>query len=1244
MKILAIRIKNMASLEGETEIDFTQEPLCSAGIFAITGPMGAGKSTILDALCLALYAKTPRYTQAKETGIDIRDVGDATITQGDIRGILRRGSSEGYAEVDFVGIDGQSYRSQWSIRRARNKAEGTLQAYNVSLKNIDTDVIYSGTKTEILPEIERLVGLNFDQFTRSVLLAQGDFTAFLKAGKDEKSSLLEKLTGSQIYSEISKRIFEKHRQEAQELENFNFQKQGVVLLTPEELEAFAARKEELGTIILASDKAVFELSKEETWYEQFGAFKIKLEEANASHEQADTIKKNGLDRELKLKQTEVVQSAREFVQGLQTNQNQLNSKTTALKDLVENLVNIQKQKNESDLFLKKAQEDLTVKNKYREDAQPQLNEAKKLDVQVKDREQQVKNAAEELKNANEGFQKQGKQLKEQQQKSIELQTSIDQLNQWKDKNKDRQGIADNHTLILSKLIDAQQLLDFLQSTSVKIQTTTQSIKKKEKEKEHFDKQLFSFQTTQEANLKSYQDKQKEIAAVNIGKLEKDKSTADTLLQEIVQANADWKILYGTMKSFESIKATLAENKKKLNTGKKEQTLAVKQFETAKTKRETSLHSLKVVRLASAENVETLRDQLVELEPCPVCGSKEHPYAIHNPQLNKVLAKLEDDHKQHEINYEKSLQEHSSLNEICNQLQKAIDALTTDLTLKDGEIKEQKENWQQFSMYEDFNSLINEEVTASLQQHLRKQKVLQKKLDEQMLSYKTKKQQLDHQKEEQGELGKQIDIISNAIKDFERSQKSLKEQLAQYQGDQEKTNIALSETQTALSIYFITKSWFENWKTNAGDFVKDIRQFADLWKANTLKLDEGIYQQGILTATLKSSQEQTKLLADEVTKKATAHNGFILQRDDLQKQRMALFNGQEVQTVEEDLQKAIETARGQLDKCKTDIEKLGTTITRFVTQKEETEKDIKVLRQNFIGFKEKIDKWLLAYNAQYTTVLDQNSLDQLLAHTPEWIETERKALREIDNLLIQAQTVLNERKTALEKHQLERLSDRSLEKITELLYETKAILQNATKENTEIGLRLQQDAENLEKTGELLTVIKVKEKIVENWARLNQIIGSADGKKFRQVAQEYTLDVLLDYANMQLDMLSKRYILQRIPQSLGLQVLDQDMGNEVRTVFSLSGGESFLVSLALALGLASLSSTRMKVESLFIDEGFGSLDHNTLNTAMDALERLHNQGRKVGVISHVLEMTERIPVQIKVNKHNNGKSKVEITGV
>ena len=241
MKILAIRLKNLASLEGVFEIDFSKEPLKSAGIFAITGPTGAGKSTLLDALCLALFSKTPRHIDAKESGIELQD-GNNKINQGDIRGILRKGCTDGYAEVEFIGIDGNTYKSIWSVRRARNRIDGSLQADTVELTNVNTNSIYPEKKTETLNEIVRLVGLNYEQFTRSVLLAQGDFTAFLKADKDEKSSLLEKLTGTDIYSEISKRTYEKSKQAELELTGLRKQMEGITLLTTEELQLFNEQK------------------------------------------------------------------------------------------------------------------------------------------------------------------------------------------------------------------------------------------------------------------------------------------------------------------------------------------------------------------------------------------------------------------------------------------------------------------------------------------------------------------------------------------------------------------------------------------------------------------------------------------------------------------------------------------------------------------------------------------------------------------------------------------------------------------------------------------------------------------------------------------------------------------------------------------------------------------------------------------------------------------------------------------
>ena len=157
------------------------------------------------------------------------------------------------------------------------------------------------------------------------------------------------------------------------------------------------------------------------------------------------------------------------------------------------------------------------------------------------------------------------------------------------------------------------------------------------------------------------------------------------------------------------------------------------------------------------------------------------------------------------------------------------------------------------------------------------------------------------------------------------------------------------------------------------------------------------------------------------------------------------------------------------------------------------------------------------------------------------------------------------------------------------------------------------------------------------------MGDATGKKFRDLAQQYNLDILIEYANQQLAMLSQRYTLKRLENSLSLAIVDHDMDGETRSVSSLSGGESFLTALALSLAIASMASGTTKIESLFIDEGFGTLDASSLHMVMNALDQLQNQGRKVVLISHIQEMHERIPVQIQVNPIGAGASTIQVVG-
>ena len=185
MKILAIRLKNLASLAGPFELDFTAEPLASAGLFAITGPTGAGKSTLLDALCLALFGAVPRLGNASQSA-KVPDA-DGEIGSYDPRTLLRRGTGAGYAEVDFLGVDGRRYRARWEANRARDKPAGKLQNSRQSLRDLDNDQLLASQKGEYKQLLEARLGLNFEQFTRAVMLAQSEFSAFLQADDNERS-------------------------------------------------------------------------------------------------------------------------------------------------------------------------------------------------------------------------------------------------------------------------------------------------------------------------------------------------------------------------------------------------------------------------------------------------------------------------------------------------------------------------------------------------------------------------------------------------------------------------------------------------------------------------------------------------------------------------------------------------------------------------------------------------------------------------------------------------------------------------------------------------------------------------------------------------------------------------------------------------------------------------------------------------------------------------------------------------
>ena len=985
MKILAIRGRNLASLEGDFEIDFTVEPLLSAGIFAISGPTGAGKSTLLDTMCLALFARTPRTDQAKENNVKLQDVSNEQLSQSDPRFLLRRGTSSGFAEVDFMALNGHRYRTRWSVARARDKENGRLQNPRLALYNLDKEEEEQGTRSDLQARIIDLIGLTFEQFTRSVLLAQNDFSTFLKAEQGEKASLLEKLTGTELYSAISRQIFERNARAKEAFDLIQTRIQGIELLTDEE-------ENDLRIRLAGTEKELQRVEKAK-------AEQQALQEAVRSIEQQITIRqrqqKEAADKLVHA--TELLTVARhEYEKGVEEQQ-------------------------QSEARFKSLQQEIL--------------QARKLDIQLDAAIRDLSHSEQQLKNVT---LRKGEAEKKYQAAILRQKLGMEEiarLTAWRERYKEKESIAEQLSALLLHLDAASAARSGVEAANRSIETLRQEVVA-------LNKQLAGLQQTS-ANKQ----------------------------QALKQAEEDYRSLEEKLKAVDA-------------------SALDKQIEKLRQEREQLL--IEQARLEASGNIKDLRGRLQDGQPCPVCGSTHHPFA------NQVPV-----------------------------------APVSALTLQLQDLSNKKETY-----------IAHTRHLARLQQQLLQ---LHKELADSEAACKDM-------------IGKQQLSVSRQ----EREETIVKEQ-----------SVQLTQSLSAADLLFGNGEWQKAWLRNPETFRKTLTDFARQWHENTEKLHQLERQESAQKAECESLASFLPSLEKQAEESGQLHEKNRAAFSSLQAERKKLLNGRSADSVEQE----------------------------YIRRMEE--------------LKERLKK-LSATQTEQSGIADQT----------------RGIADQIAKDLTEASADLLRRKAALDKWTADYLDSSGGEPL-------EVILSRYTQEKTELAFWLRTQTENKAKVSGLQEELNVRRTESERWAKLNELAGSADGAKFRRIAQGYTLDILLNYANVQLRELTRRYRLERVPETLALQVIDRDMCDEVRTVHSLSGGESFLVSLALALGLSSLSSNRMRVESLFIDEGFGSLDAETLRVAMDALESLRTQGRKIGVISHVQEMTERIPVRICVNRAGNGRSFLEV---
>ena len=1241
MRILAIRGKNLASLEGDFAIDFTSEPLASAGIYAISGPTGSGKSTLLDAMCLALFGRTPRTDQARENEVWLKDVNENTLRQSDPRNLLRRGAASGQAEVDFVALDGYGYSAHWTVRRARDKASGALQDPKITLYRLDTGKEEQGTRKDLQSKIVELIGLTFEQFTRSVLLAQNDFATFLKAEQGEKASLLEKLTGTERYSDISRLIYEKYTAAKQAYEQVVARMQGVTLLSDEEKEQLETALTQTGLVLQQLEQEKTALTLRLDWFTTLNKLNQEKLQAEAGLASALNACEASKPREEYLKLVDQVQGARSLFDASVNARRQLNEKQNRYHEVAAQIAGkqqerdrIQKQYTDGEQAFKQAEESYTL-------LKPQLKEARRLDAQLTESLRSLQEAEKPLQEAELQKNKETERLHlitEQWSKTTE---SIVKLEQWKEKYKAKASIAEQLPLLDNYLNQATVARENLAKSDALLVTLKQT--ESNQTKELTDKQaqwrLQSASLNETTRkLGEMEDAQK---AVSIDKVQLEIQQLRLQKERYGQASVCWKSLYETLQTQQTKREELAKLHGLLEINEGKQFEMSLRLDTALHLREQGKQTYEQAFMAASQNIVTLRSKLTEGKPCPLCGSEQHPYAGEDDRLHQTLLAVEKASLAASANYDTCWKQNEALKQEAVTLGEKIVALTNALQ----ELKQQETTLQQ--EWNTMESVFKEELpnpSERLTWLIARTELCDKNviaLEQTASTYNTRQKEWQALQEQRLSLSTAVALLDKTITTLEGNSKLTQSRIGQEEATGKEQSRLLEEALLKANELFGHEQWQTAWLNDAVSFREKLSTFAVEWQENKSSLQK---QQELLTRLQAEKESQATLLGKLDAQVASARELVQTRKnawEGLSASRKQLLEGKEADQTEQLHLGRIETLKKQLDELAENLKVQTQTLDQQKGTFKQLEADVKETETLISRTQQALQGWLEA------DAISEATLAELLSRDTQWIAGERSFLQKLESDRITALATLTDRTKKIHEHEAQR-TDLQLDNVApETLLQQQATCQQKTEElraqQTESSFKLRTHQENRQKIAFMETEMQTAKQFSEQWASLNEIAGSSDGGKFRRIAQGYTLDVLLSYTNVQLRQLSNRYRLERVPDTLALQVIDRDMCDEVRTVHSLSGGESFLVSLALALGLSSLSSNKMRVESLFIDEGFGSLDAETLRLAMDALESLRTQGRKIGVISHVQEMTERIPVQIKVCRGDNGRSYLTVQG-
>ena len=1231
MRILTLRLKNLNALKGEWKIDFTQSPFIDNGLFAITGPTGAGKTTLLDAICLALYHQTPR-------------LGPISTSNNDI---MTRGTAECLAEVEF-DIKGKAYRAFWSMRRARGKVDGNLQSADVELAEVESGKVLA---TQVRPkseEIEKLTGLNFARFTKSMMLSQGDFAAFLNANEADRAELLEELTGTEIYGQISQAVHQQFSDAKQKKKEFAIKLEGVTLLSDEQITQLEEEQAQTKSQVATSNQTLVQLQKQQQWQQAFNANELTIKEASEAQQSANNAI-NEAKHELELlTQSEPAEKLRlPFLQrnGLQQDVTRYKEK---LEEKAAQLPDLKTQKAQLSLEVTNAEQALVLTKQQSSELEKRINE------QVVPLDNQIAQLTNEQQKANENAARLRQSINALTLKRTEIENASAD-------NKTKLGeletyLREHHSLsgIAEFISGWSETARHIEHDKKQLETLTQSVKNDRQALSSLDDAIAKKNESLSALTQTFDDKNAQVAkcekALQAALSDKpsDTNSTNATSKANLQQERDTKLHHwdNVLQIGHIQQQYLALEQDRVSLSAQREDLA-KQLAQQQSDRQALVDAYKQTRsnlkdiealIALDAEVAHLRAQLKTGEPCPVCGANEHTTSSVVIDVPETIQKRDSLKQQlHDIE-----QQGARAKESVTQTEFTLAQVNKQLEQASGQRDTLLEKWQQISsvLSADIPSFekVDINTSQSVSQFTQQFKTRLDDISAQLTRLEECEQALNAALQAKNEAqqalqGKQSELAVS-LQQRETLEKQFNERNTELENKTKRVNdgiLALSETMTeyGADIHNLSIDGVATWLNEKAEALKTYKHNHQLHAKLKDELQGVSSTLLVVSRDIESAENQLKGVSEELVQLG---NSLKALRDS----RTTVFPEGNIAETRNKANAAQEMAERNVNECKSRLQQTDTILSRLEAEIAQLNEQLNEKEQALSEATEHFSRQLASSpfadeHAFSNALLDEDTRNTLLELQKRLTQQKQQADLKLENALATQQSLKAHANAAQWQSELEEHGAQWLDtKITQQAQQRDTLLSSLG----QIEQQLSANNQARERQQQLVDEMAAFEAYYDDITYLHSLIGSASGDKFRRFAQGLTLDNLVQLANQQLDKLHGRYqLIRKENEGLGLSVLDTWQGDVVRDTKTLSGGESFLVSLALALALSDLVSHKTSIDSLFLDEGFGTLDAETLDVALDALDNLNASGKMIGVISHIEAMKERIPTQLKVIKRN-----------